>query len=310
MEHANAGDLLIIGRKPSGELMIIVVAEESTIENRLVWLFGLSIGPDTHFMYRDIENGGDQQVGFAARFILEELGIKVEESETDRLDTLLEPFQGVLPTTAEFSSFARETLPDIDPKDDPDAALLAWMAHEEKLFRRMEYHAVAQRLRDGFRVGELVDVDGFIRFSLSVQNRRKVRAGYALEHHLEQIFRVFKLDYERQAVTEHKSKPDFLFPGAREYRDMNFPEAGLSMLGVKSTCKDRWRQVLSEAARIPDKYLLTLELGISENQTNEMRSNRLQLVLPDELHDTYSNAQQSWLMDLHEFIVYVMRKQG
>ncbi len=55
------------------------------------------------------------------------------------------------------------------------------------------------------------------------------------------------------------------------------------MLGVKSTCKDRWRQVLSEAARIPDKCLLTVEPGISENQTNEMQANRLQLVLPGEV---------------------------
>ena len=27
-----------------------------------------------------------------------------------------------------------------------------------------------------------------------------------------------------------------------------------SMLGVKTTCKDRWRQVLSEADRIPQKH--------------------------------------------------------
>ncbi len=309
MEHANAGDLLIIGRRSSGGLMIIVVAGESTIENRLVWLFGLSIRSDARFTYQDIENGGDQQVGFAARFILEELGIAVEESETDKLDMLLEPFQGVFPATAEFSSFARDTLPDIAPRDDPDAALLVWMVHEEKLFRRMEHHAVAQRLRGGFRVGELVDVDGFIQFSLSVQNRRKARAGFALEHHLAEIFRVFALKYDRQAVTEHNTKPDFLFPGAGEYHDKKFPATGLSMLGVKSTCKDRWRQVLSEAVRIPDKHLLTLEPGISENQTNEMRANRLQLVLPSELHHTYTDAQQTWLMDIRGFVDQIREQQ-
>ena len=81
------------------------------------------------------------------------------------------------------------------------------------------------------------------------------------------------------------------------------------MLGVKLTCKDRWRQVLSEAARVPDKHLLTLEPGISENQTNEMRANRLQLVLPDELHRTYTDAQQTWLMDIHEFIGQIRKQQ-
>ena len=81
------------------------------------------------------------------------------------------------------------------------------------------------------------------------------------------------------------------------------------MLGVKTTCKDRWRQVLSEAARIPDKHLLTLEPGISENQTNEMQANRLQLVLPSELHVTYRENQQAWLMSLKEFVSHVMEQQ-
>ena len=96
------------------------------------------------------------------------------------------------------------------------------MAHEEKLFRRLEHHAAADSMRNGLLTGNVADVDGFIRYSLSIQNRRKVRAGYALEHHLEEIFRSFYLKYDRQAVAEHKSKPDFLFPGAREYHDKIF----------------------------------------------------------------------------------------
>ena len=310
MECAGAGDLLIIAKRPSDELMIIVVAKESGEENRLVWLFGLSAGElGTSFTYTDLENGDDQQIGYAARFILESLGMAIEEPEPERLDALLEPFQGVFPTTAEFSGFARSTLPEISPVADPDGALLAWMAHEEKLFRRMEHHAVAQRLRDGFWSGEVADVDGFISFSLSVQNRRKARAGYALEHHLEEIFKTFGLRYDRQAVTEHNSRPDFLFPGAVEYHNQNFPVTGLSMLGVKSTCKDRWRQVLSEAKRIPDKYLLTLEPGISEAQTAEMRASRVQLVLPAELHSTYTDAQKAWIMNVHDFIDHVRQQQ-
>ncbi len=311
MEHASAEDLLIITRRPSDELMIIVVAKGSAEENRLAWLFGLSaqeIGAG--FTYQDLENSDDQQVGFAARFILEELGMRIEEPEADKLDGLLEHFRGIFPTTAEFSGFARNTLPDIDSRDDPDAALLAWMDQEEKLFRRMEHHAVAQRLKDGFWAGEVADVDEFISFSLSVQNRRKARAGYALEHHLEEIFRSCELKYKRQAVTEHNSRPDFLFPGENEYHDLDFPEANLSMLGVKSTCKDRWRQVLSEAARIQEKHLLTLEPGISENQTNEMQANKVKLVLPSELHRTYTDVQKAWLMDVHEFIDFIRRQQN
>ena len=59
------------------------------------------------------------------------------------------------------------------------------------------------------------------------------------------------------------------------------------MLSAKTASKDRWQQVLSKAMRILDKHLLTLEPGISENQTDQMRTSRLQLVVPRGIHETY-----------------------
>ena len=309
MEIAGEGDLLIVAKRPNNEIMIIVVPQNSTVENQLLWLFGVLIQIGTRVEYRDYENGSDTQVDFTARFILEELGIEIEEPEGDKLDALLERYSGVFPTTAEFSAFARETIPEVEAQGNPDMALLAWMDQEEKLFRRMERHIVADRLKIGFWNDEGADVGGFIKFSLSVQNRRKSRVGYAFEHHLTEVFKAHNLNFDRQVVTENNAKPDFLFPGAVEYYDESFPVSRLTMLGVKSTCKDRWRQVLSEAARIPDKHLITLELGISENQTEEMRAHRLQLVLPQELHATYRETQQSWLMNVDDFIGMVREQQ-
>lgn len=226
------------------------------------------------------------------------------------MDSLLENFAGKFPTTKEFSLFARTTLKDVNAIEEPDAALMAWMDHEEKLFRRMERQIVDQRLRNGFISNDETDVDGFISFSMSVHQRRKSRAGYALEHHLEEIFRQHKISYSRTAETENKAKPDFLFPGITQYHDINFSPSLLTMLGVKTTCKDRWRQVLSEAERIDKKHLLTLEPGISENQTDEMRSHKLQLVLPLSIHETYRESQRGWLMNVRDFIQHVARKQG
>ena len=61
-------------------------------------------------------------------------------------------------------------------------------------------------------------------------------------------------------------------------------------MGVKSTCINRWRQVLAEADRIDHKHLLTLEASISRHQTDEMQAKNLQLVLPRGLHETYARA--------------------
>ena len=64
-----------------------------------------------------------------------------------------------------------------------------------------------------------------------------------------------------------------------EYHDADYPVAKLTMLGAKSSCKDRWRQVLSEAARLSHKHLIMLEPGITRTQTDEMQQSNLQLIV-------------------------------
>jgi len=67
---------------------------------------------------------------------------------------------------------------------------------------------------------------------------------------------------------------------------------------------------LPKAARIKNKHLITLEPGISENQTNEMQAHSLQLVVPSQLLTTYNEAQQGWLMNLDDFVKLVGTKQA
>lgn len=307
---AKEGDMLFVAQRTDGLVMVIVTTSGSTVENQLFWLFNLAKPQGKASEFSPIEDQTDTQVDFVVRFILDELGIEIEEPEADKLDQLLAHFKGVLPSTYIFSEFSRSVLKDVNPLDDPDGALMAWLDQEEKMFRRMERHIVSKRLQEGFVDGENTDVDGFISFSLQVQNRRKSRAGFSLENHLEAIFDSYKLRFERGAVTENRSKPDFLFPGAKEYHTKEFPAELLTMLGAKTTCKDRWRQVSSEAARISPRHLLTLEPGISLNQTNEMKASNLQLVLPSSIHASYLEDQKKWLMNLKDFISVVQDRQG
>src|SRR3546814_9248793 len=64
---------------------------------------------------------------------------------------------------------------------------------------------------------------------------------------MEVVFKTQNIRYKRTATTENKSKPDFLLPGQEEYYDPAFNPLLLTMLAVKSTCKDRWRQVLARS---------------------------------------------------------------
>lgn len=302
---ANEGDTLVIAKRPDNTLLAIVAEAETTIAQQIAWLFGFSDISHPGFSVREELETEQDRIAFASTFILENIGIHVKIDEETYLDDLLEKFGGGFPTTKEFSKYARSTLPDMTPHDGHDAVLMAWMERETILFRTLEKYIIAERLSQGFDG----DVDGFLSFSLSVQNRRKSRVGLALENHLEFLFQECGIKYSRTPVTEHKSKPDFIFPGQTEYHDPYFHEIDLTMLGVKSSCKDRWRQVLAEADRIERKHLLTLEAAISKNQTDEMESKKLQLVLPEEIHQSYSREQQSWLMNVAEFIEHVLLNQ-
>jgi hypothetical protein len=309
MDRAQANDLLMVASRPSQGLYLIVVPAGSTLEGQLRWLFGVTdVGEQ--FDYLPIERGRDLEVDFAIRYILEEIGIEVDEIDDAMLEAVLEPYlEHGFPTTTEFSALARKTSPDASPIEAPDDALLMWMEREEKLFKRLERHLILERLRNGFLSNADVDVDGFLRFSLSVHNRRKSRVGNALENHVEAIFRSHGIRYSRAQVTENKSRPDFIFPSIENYRDPLYPMSSLTMLGVKSTCKDRWRQVLAEAARIERKHLLTLEPSISESQTMEMASNNVQLILPHKLHGTYSSRQQQSIWTVRTFLAMVRSRQ-
>lgn len=301
---AKPGDLLVIARRTDGTAMILICEAGSTIESQVAWLFGVGEVPAGGYTVRD--SPGSTEIALVTRYILEAIGIEVPADEEPYLQDMLQLFGLGFPPTRAFSAYARGTLPGVDPCSDADAALMAWMEQEEALFRTLERHIIKARLKQGFEE----DVEAFISYSLSVQNRRKSRVGHALENHCEAIFVANDLRHSRTAVTENRTRPDFLFPGASEYHDPSVDADLLSMLGVKSTCKDRWRQVLSEADRIPQKHLLTLEPAVSLNQTNEMRAKSLQLIIPSALHNSYQPAQREWLMDLGEFVNLVRSKQS
>ena len=305
------GDSLFICLKPDGSVLHIIAKKESVIENQLFWLFGIKPeeGTNRFVAKTDMREQPSDKVVFTARMILYSIGIQSDDEKEDYTDILVEKFGNAFPTTKEFSAFARSTV-EADPVSDPDGTLLRWYDREEKMFMCMERHLIQERLESGFSTDAGVDVDAFIKFSLSVNNRRKSRAGLSLENHLMALFHAQNIRFSHTPETENKSKPDFIFPSIERYRDSDYPADYLTMLGAKTTAKDRWRQVLEEADRIKRKHLITLEGAISENQTNEMKNRMLQLVVPKEIQETYTAEQQSWLYSVKDFLAEVKERQA
>ena len=296
-ELLREGDFCLIAMQPSGTLLIAIARPNSSDEYRLRHLFGMEQPIDRWLVDSFIK---ESRINLASRQILEALGVEFDQDLTLDVDQLLAKFNRTFPTTKVFSKYARDTLPStVSAIDDPDSALESWMEHEEMLFRALERSIVKEKLVTGF-----AEVDDFISFSLSVQNRRKSRVGHALENHLSAVFDVNAIRYERGARTENNSRPDFLFPGSLEYHIAEIGSPPLKMLGAKTTCKDRWRQVLTEAAKIPDKHLFTLETAISQNQLQEMHGSSLVLVSTPAVLATYQ-APPGMTICLHDFIKIV-----
>lgn len=298
---ASAGDVIFICLKRDLKVVVIVAEGNSTICNQLKWLFGIE--SSNLFSVRDDLQTYHDRLNFVSKTILEQIGIRIEYSEEFYLEKMISRFGRRFPNTSVFSAYARETLSEIHPLDNPDFVLIQWLEREEMLFRTFEKYLVSAKLKEGFEG----NVEQFFQFALSALNRRKSRAGHSLENHVEVLLKARNIRYERNGITENRSKPDFLFPNSAAYHDVNFDSRQLTMLGVKSTCKDRWRQVLSEADRIREKHLLTLEAAISSYQLQEMRNRNLQLVVPEPIHQTYQQSEN--LMSVDTFIEMVSFRQ-
>ena len=215
------------------------------------------------------------------------------------------------PETRQMAEFAREiynkahNITDTKICKYPDEQLLKWIDTEYRLFRCFEEKVYTPIYSQPFP-----NCQELVKFSNIILNRRKSRAGKSLEHHLATIFTAARLEYEEQAVTEDNKKPDFLFPNGEAYHNLLFPTDNLVFLGAKTTCKDRWRQVLNEANRIETKYLFTLQQGISKNQLREMKHEHLKLVVPAAYRTSFDKEFQPEIETLGTFIKMVKEKQG
>ncbi|MBR6183180.1 MAG: restriction endonuclease [Bacteroidales bacterium] len=238
---------------------------------------------------------------------------EVIASSEDRLRMLLDELvlrTDTFPETRELSRFASDIfnqvkqISDRDVLKKPDIILQNWLETETDLFYRFE-----EKFYRPIYTSPFESLKALSDFSNSFLNRRKARAGKSLEHHLSRIFTTAQLRFVEQAHTEGHKSPDFLFPGIDEYRNLLFPAEDLTFLGAKTTCKDRWRQVLNEADRIENKYLFTLQPSISVNQLEEMKKEKLTLVIPEGNRKSFDKRYRSELLSLKQFIRLVGEKQ-
>jgi hypothetical protein len=222
----------------------------------------------------------------------------------------VENLKSDFPPTIEIANKARECFNQAhnikanDIRNNPDKGLIDWLDAEYQLFKTIENLRYKDKLATPFK-----EVENLVEFANMILNRRKSRAGKSLEHHLAEIFNTFSLEYKSQAITEDNKKPDFIFPNSSAYQNPKFNTDKLVFLASKTTCKDRWRQIINEADRIKIKHLFTLQQGISSNQLKEMYKYNVCLVVPKPYLKSFPLEFHSKIFTLDNFINYVAEKQ-
>lgn len=238
--------------------------------------------------------------------------VNPEVKEKNAIDAFIAGLTVDFPSSFDMSQAARMIQFDVYRNrrltiTDPDSALLKWTEEEYRLFRAIEHDRYGGTVSRGFAT-----VDDFIALANQVLNRRKSRAGKSLEHHLSAIFDENRIEYTAQGVTEGNKKPDFLFPSEEAYHDMTFSIEKLCTLAAKTTCKDRWRQILNEADRLRDehKYLCTMQQGISAAQMDEMQAEKVILVVPKPYINAYPSDRRDRIWTISRFVGYVKEMEG
>ena len=209
------------------------------------------------------------------------------------------------PTGKEIFDLILQQLPRANWHSSIDKLLLKRRQIEFDLYRTLENKIALPRILEGFST-----VDDFIKYALSVSNRRKSRTGKSLELNLEAIFQDEKLYFEAQTETEHSKRPDFLFPSGKAYRNPTFPNTHLQLVAAKTTTKDRWRQVIDEAERIHTKHLFTLQQGISPRQLHQIETSHIQLVVPEPYLKAYPEEWRTKILTLKQLTDTIRTNQS
>jgi len=289
LEDNNVGDLIILSKMEGDFYEGFVLSFDEDIEDFFA-AFNLSSGQTNKLIDKD--------------------SICPPEEELKSYFLDFANMHNNFPSTGIMSTYARDSyinafrVSEKTIEEKPDEQLLRWIDAEYELFKCIEIKQYGERIKIPF-----TSVEELVTFSNTILNRRKSRAGKSLEHHLAKIFTVSNLNFEAQVVTEENKRPDFIFPGSKEYHNFIFPADKLICLGAKTTCKDRWRQVINEADRVSVKHLFTLQQGISKNQLAEMYSNNVCLVVPKPYLKSFDKSFQERILTLDKFTCMVKEKQ-
>lgn len=203
---------------------------------------------------------------------------------------------GTMPSTAKMATTARQIVADLGVTPlDPDEFIRTTLDAETALFMSIERKMGDRELKQVVKEGRY-DFHMVMQICTSFSQRRRSRRGQSLENHFRSLLEDLKIPHSYQCTTERGRKPDFVFPSCEDYHNPRYPTDLLRMVGCKTLVRERHTQWLGEALRVPMKYALCVDPGLSDQIIRRYR-NRLRFFMPRNLlDDTYANRETRGLL--------------
>ncbi len=283
VDIARPGDLLVLFRDSgSGDLHGALARTGTSMERRLEQLLAVGdhraarrmiVAPSPALSQRDrrdwvqailpLEDGGEL--------------LKVVRAHSLFVHAVREM---TLPPTKQMAQAAREIATAVwGSHVDADRFIVGGLDAESALYFEIEREVGTRSLSSILTSGP-AELDDILSWALRIQQSRKARRGYSLQNHLGFLLDREKIPYTPQLVTENGETPDFVVPGGKAYHEPTFPANRLRMVACKSTVRERWGQVLKEADRIPQKYLLTVDEDLTRDTLASMEGAGLVVFVP------------------------------
>ncbi len=277
------GDMLVLIATSPNEALAYVLDFDDDIEE-----IQATLGVDAFGQWGVYKDGAAQQ----------------EENEDACVERRIRLFAAALssfPDNGVFSGTTRDILIEClkgFSSLSPDKALVKAYSVEYEIFQAVERQVCGNQVS-----GKLFrNIDEFLKVASSIMNRRKSRAGRSLENHVESLLNAAGVPHKMRPDLGPDGTPDIIIPSVDAYFSKDYPADRILVVGLKTTCKDRWRQVTQEGPRIERKHLLTLQQGITKKQLAQMEAANVSLIVPEPLHKFYPDDSPVQPLTVEAFI--------
>jgi len=201
------------------------------------------------------------------------------------------PAPGVLAAEAQRAYMAQQGIETLDPYEMPspgDAIMQISRDIEYALYKRAEIRYRAAEVVRIVAEGGTDVVASIVRsfpkldaLFLSASQQRKTRAGRSFEHHIARVLHDGRIRHEEQAVTGGR-RPDFVLPSVAILTSMTRSFDDAMILSLKTTLRERWKQVPMEKFRC-ELFLATVDDRVSSEAVDGMHAQGIHLVVPESL---------------------------